>query len=74
MKAGVFTTGLSLPLDFSKVKGREFPGGPVIENVPASSADTGSKSGPGGIPPGTEKLSPCTTIIEPVCLQLVLCN
>ena len=48
VKAGVFTTGLSLPLDFSKVKGREFPGGPAIENVPASAGDTGSKSGPGG--------------------------
>ena len=31
-----------------KTKGQGFPGGPVVESLPAGAGDTGSSPGPGG--------------------------
>ena len=42
-----------------------FPGGAVVENLPANAWDTGSIPGPGGFPHATEQLSPCATTTEP---------
>ena len=36
----------------------DFPGGPVVKNLPANVGDTGSIPGPGRFPNVEEKLSP----------------
>ena len=33
---------------FQKIKNRGFPGGAVVENLPAGAGHTGSSPGPGG--------------------------
>ena len=43
---------------------RDFPGGAVDENPPASTGNIGLI--PGKIPHAAEPLSPCTTTTEPV--------
>ena len=45
-----------------------FPGGAVVENLPASAGDTGS----GKIPHTAEQLGPWATITEPARLEPVL--
>ena len=54
MKAGFRITGLW-----------GFPGGTVVENLPANSGDTGSSPGLGRFLHAAEQLSPCATTTEP---------
>ena len=43
----------------------DFPGGPVVKNLPTKTGDTGSILGPGTKIPHTKgDLSPCTTTTE----------
>ena len=45
---------------------RDFPGGPVVENLPSNAGDTGSIPGQGTkIPHAAGQLSPCTATNEP---------
>ena len=45
---------------------RDFPGGPVVKNLPASAGDTGLTPGPGSkIPHAAGQLSPRATTTEP---------
>ena len=37
---------------------RDFPGGAVVENLPANAGDTGSSPGQGKIPHAAEQLGP----------------
>ena len=48
-----------------------FPGGTVVENLPANAEDMGSSPGKGKIPHATEQLSPCDTTTEPTHLEPV---
>ena len=43
----------------------DFPGGPLVKNLPANAGDTGSVIGL--IPHATEQLSPCATTTEAQC-------
>ena len=43
---------------------KNFPGGPVIKNLPANAGDTGSI--PRQIPHASDQLSQCTTATEPM--------
>ena len=41
---------------------RDFPGGPVVKNLPSNAGNTGLIPGPGSkIPHATGQQSPCTT-------------
>ena len=51
-----------------------FPGGAVVENLPANAGDTGSSPGLGAIPHAAEQLGPWATIAEPARLEPVLRN
>ena len=42
----------------TKTKTRGFPGGAVVENLPANAGDTGSSPGLGRFPHAAEQLSP----------------
>ena len=44
----------------------DFPGGPVLKNLPANAGDTGSISGLVMIPHAVELLSLCTITTEPM--------
>ena len=57
-----------------KVRERGFPGGAVVENLPANAGHTGSSPGLGRFPHAAEQLSPCATTTEPVHLEPVLHN
>ena len=49
---------------------RDFPGGPVVKNLPSSAGDKGSIPGQGtNIPHAAGQLSPCTTTTELMCLN-----
>ena len=49
---------------------RNFPGGPVVKNLPSNAGDVGSIPGQGPkIPHTTGQLSPCTTTTELVSLN-----
>ena len=43
-----------------------FPGGAVVESLPANAGDTGSSPGLGRSHMPLEQLSPCATTTEPV--------
>ena len=45
----------------------DFPGAPVVKNLPANAGDTGSNPSPGKIPHATEQPSPGATPTEPMC-------
>ena len=45
---------------------KDFPSGPVVKNLPASTGDTGSSPGPGRSPNAARQLSPRATTIESV--------
>ena len=48
------------------VQMRDFPGGPVVKNLPSNVGDTGSNPGQGTkIPHAAGQLSPCTATTEP---------
>ena len=51
-----------------------FPGGAVVENLPANAGDTGSSPGLGGFPHAAEQLGPWATTTEPARREPVLCN
>ena len=51
-----------------------FPGGTVVENLPANAGDTGSSPDLGRIPHAAEQSGPWATITEPVRLEPVLHN
>ena len=54
---------------------RDFPGGLVVESLPANGGDTGLIPGPGTrISPDVRQLHTCTTTTEAQCLETVLCN
>ena len=47
---------------------RDFPGGPVVKNLPSNAGDAGLIPGWGTkIPRATGQLSPCDTTREPTC-------
>ena len=46
----------------------DFPGGPVVKNLPARAGDTGS------IPSGKVPHTSLVATTEPTCLEPVLCN
>ena len=49
---------------------RDFPGGPVVKNLPYNAGDTGSIPGQGTKSPhATGQLSQCATITELACLN-----
>ena len=51
-----------------KKKRQDFPGGPVIKNLPCNEGDVGSIPGQGTkIPHALEQLSLCATTTEPTC-------
>ena len=49
-----------------------FPGGAVVESLPANAGDTGSSPGLGSIPRAAERLGPWATVTEPARLEPVL--
>ena len=52
-------------MGLEKHKAGDFPGGPVVKNLPSNAADVGSIPGWGTkIPHATGQLSPCATIRE----------
>ena len=51
-----------------------FPGGAVVENLPANAGDTGFEPWSGKIPHAAEQLGPWATITEPARLEPVLRN
>ena len=51
-----------------------FPGGAVVESLPANAGDTGSEPWSGKIPHAAEQLGPWATITEPARLEPVLRN
>ena len=58
--------GESVPLPFQISRGWDFPGGPVVKNLPSNTGDVGSISGWGTkIPHAAGQLSPCATTTEP---------
>ena len=54
-----------------KNKNRGFPGGAVVENLPANAGGHGFEPWSGKIPHAAEQRSPCATTTEPVCLEPV---
>ena len=51
-----------------KMRTRDFPGGPVVKNLPSNAGDKGSIPGQGTkIPHAMGQLSPCATTTEPTC-------
>ena len=60
----------------------DFPGDPVVKNLPANAGDIGVIPGPGRFHNASEQLSPCTTATEPTsrnyespcALEPMLCN
>ena len=51
-----------------------FPGGAVVENLPANARGHGFEHWSGRIPRAAEQLGPWATITEPACLEPVLRN
>ena len=51
-----------------------FPGGAVVENLPANAGDAGSEPWSGKIPHAAEQLGPWAAITEPAHLEPVLRN
>ena len=50
------------------MNGWDFPGGPVVKNLPSNAGDAGSILGQGTkIPHVAGQLSPCATTREPAC-------
>ena len=48
---------------------QDFPGGPVVKNLPASAKDMSLVPGRGRFPHATEQLGSCTTATEPTGLK-----
>ena len=48
-----------------KKEGRDFPGGPVVKNLPSNAGDTGLIPGQGSKIPHAKQLSPHTATTEP---------
>ena len=56
------TLTLLLSTDQKKCKSRDFPGGPVVKNLPSDAGEAGLIPGQGTkIPPAEKQLSPRTT-------------
>ena len=55
----------------SKMSGRDFPAGPVVENLPANAGGHRFDPWSRKIPHATGQLSPCPTPTEPTCHQLL---
>ena len=65
-KAHVFTYKNTL-----KIKTRDFPGGPVVKNLPSKAGDMGSIPSRGTkIPHAVGQLSPHASTREPACCKL----
>ena len=57
---------------FRTVDAWDFPGGPVVKNLPSNTEDTGSIPGwETMIPHAVGQLSPCTSTMEPGALEPV---
>ena len=53
-----------------KTEPRDFPGGPVVKNLPSNAGDTGSASGRGTkIPHAAGQLSLCAQLLSPHTLE-----
>ena len=53
---------------FKIIQEWDFPGGPVVKNLPSNAGDTGLILGRGTkIPHATGQLSPCTAMKDPAC-------
>ena len=53
---------------------RDFPGGAVVENLPASAGDTGSIPGLGRSHMPWSSWAHAPQLLKPACLEPVLCN
>ena len=51
-----------------------FPGGAVVENLPANAGENGFEPWSGRVPHAAEQLGPCATTTEPAHLEPVLHN
>ena len=58
----------------SKTPMTGFPGGTVVENLPANAGGHGFEAWSGKIPHAAEQRSPCTTTTDPARLEPVLRN
>ena len=59
---------LKIRLPESQFQARDFPGGPVVKNLPSSAGDTGLALGQGTkITLAMEQVSPFTATIKPLC-------
>lgn len=59
---------LKIRLPESKFQARDFPGGPVVKNLPSGAGDTGLALGQGTkITLAMEQVSPFTATTEPLC-------
>ena len=65
---------LKTSCDLFKSKDQGFPGGAVVENLPADAGDMGSSPGLGRFPHAAEQLGPWATTAEPTRLEPVLRN
>ena len=62
-------------ISIKKIKLEGFPGGLVVNNLPASAGEMGSTPGPERFPYAMEQLSSCThNCWSPVALEPVLCD
>jgi len=53
---------------------QDFPGGPVVKNLPCNAGDLGSIPGGGiKIPHAVGQLNPCTETTEPMCHNWRVC-
>ena len=71
-KAGKFwrRDALGITSFICKMESRDFPGGPVVKNLPSNAGDSGSIPGGGTkIPHAVGQLSPCATTTELACLN-----
>ena len=63
----LFSETLSVSSEHQDLVSRDFPGGPVVKNLPSNAGDMGSIPGRGiKIPHAVGQLSPCATTTEHV--------
>ena len=58
----------------TEVKNRDFPGGPVVGNLPAIAGEAGSIPGLGGFWIPQSNWAHVPQLLKPACLESVLCN
>ena len=55
---------IKVSIQIKKIRSTDFPGGPVVKNLPASAGDMGSDPWSGKSPHAMEQLSPHSTSTE----------